>query len=257
MQGIDLNGDIAYVVSSLRFFEKNESHVDRVCSHDILLLLYEGVLRFEEDGEEYELHPGEYFIQRRDSYQTGRRVSDSPKYLYIHFLGSWAEEEGDGVLRRSGSFDYASLLPLIYKIDRLAHGNYTYTERMGVFLEILSRLYRSTPDVDSAAGRILKYIDKNYLEINSLEDICNHFHYSKNHVINIFRQSQGMTPFEYINDLKIRRAMYLLEVTSKSIDDIAAESGFNHYSHFYRLFMRKNGVSPFEWRKKVRLDSRT
>ena len=65
-----------------------------------------------------------------------------------------------------------------------------------------------------------------------------------------------MTPFEYINDLKIRRAMYLLEVTSKSIDEIALESGFNHYSHFYRLFMRKNGASPFEWRKKVRLNTR-
>jgi transcriptional regulator GlxA family with amidase domain len=65
-----------------------------------------------------------------------------------------------------------------------------------------------------------------------------------------------MTPFEYINDLKIRRAMYLLEVTSKSIEEIAIESGFNHYSHFYRLFMRKNGISPFEWRKKVRLNAR-
>ena len=255
VKGIDLNGEMIYKVSSLRFFEKNESHITRICPHDVLLLVYEGVLRFTEDGEEYELHPGEYFIQRQNSYQTGERVSDSPKYLYIHFFGKWEEEGQDGVLSRSGNFDYAALLPLIYKLDRLAHGNYTYTERIGVFYEILSMLYRSTPDTDGTAGKILKYIDKNYLTISSLEDICEHFHYSKNHVINIFRQSQGLTPFEYINDLKIRRAMYLLEVTSKSIDEIAIESGFNHYSHFYRLFLRKNGISPFEWRKKIRLNT--
>ena len=256
MKGIDLNGEIAYKTSSLRFFEKNECHITRTCPHDVLLLVYEGVLRFSEDGEEYELHPGDYFIQRRSSNQTGEKPSDSPKYLYIHFIGEWTDSERDGVLARSGNFDCAAFMPLIYKIDRVAHENYTYTERMGALFEILSRLYRSVPDVDSAAVRILKYIDKNYLEISSLEDICDHFHYSKNHVINIFKQSQGMTPFEYINDLKIRRAMYLLEVTSKSIDEIALESGFNHYSHFYRLFMRKNGASPFEWRKKVRLNTR-
>ena len=74
----------------------------------------------------------------------------------------------------------------------------------------------------------------------------------RNHVINIFREAYGITPFEYLNDVKLRRAMYLLEVTSKSIDEIARESGFNHYSHFFRLFMRKNGISPYEWRHRVR-----
>lgn len=256
MIGIDLNGEITYKVASLRFFEKNECHVTRYCPHDVLLLVYEGVLRFYENGEEYELYPGDYFIQRQNSYQTAEKTSDSPKYLYVHFLGEWVEGDREGVLSRSGNFDCAELLPMIYKLDKLAHGNCTCTERTGVFFEILSMLYRSPPDIDSEAVRILKYIDKNYLEIDSLENICEHFYYSKNYIINIFKRSQGMTPFEYINDLKIRRAMYLLEVTSKSIDEIALESGFNHYSHFYRLFVRKNSVSPFEWRKTVRLNTR-
>ena len=89
MRGIDLNGEISYKTSSLRFFEKNECHVTRTCPHDVLLLVYEGILRFSEDGEEYELHPGDYFIQRFRSDQTGEKPSDSPKYLYIHFFGEW------------------------------------------------------------------------------------------------------------------------------------------------------------------------
>ena len=67
----------------------------------------------------------------------------------------------------------------------------------------------------------------------------------------MFKAEYGMTPFEYLNDIKIKRGMYLLGATSRSIDAIARECGFNNYSHFYRLFIRKNGVSPYEWRERI------
>jgi AraC-like DNA-binding protein len=253
VSGIDLDSDIVYKGSSLRFFEKNECHVTRVCPHDVLLLVYEGVLRFREESEEVVLYPGQYYIQKRDIYQSGDSPSDSPKYLYVHFVGEWTDGNRENVLSKSGSFDYPTFAPLIQKMDRLAHESASYIERTAVFFEILSLLRSSVENNDSAAALIRGFIEKHYLEEISLEDICRELHYSKNHVINIFRTKYGITPFEYINDVKIKRAMYLLEVTSKSIDEIAAESGFNHYSHFYRLFMRKNGISPFEWRRRVRV----
>ena len=252
MVGIDLDSNIVYKNSSLRFFEKNECHVSRVCPHDVLLLVYEGILRFKEGNEEIELYPGQYYIQKRDIYQSGDSPSDSPKYLYVHFVGEWTDD-GENLLSKSGSFDYATFAPLIQKMDRLAHESASYIERTATFFEILSLLKSSVETGDSAAALIRRFIEKHYLEGISLEDICREFHYSKNHVINIFRTEYGITPFEYINDVRIRRAMYLLEVTSKSIDEIALESGFNHYSHFYRLFVRKNGISPYDWRRRVRI----
>ena len=59
MYGIDLNKEIKYLFSSLRFFASKEHHVDRFCKDDVLLLVYDGVLRFSEDGVMYEIHPGE------------------------------------------------------------------------------------------------------------------------------------------------------------------------------------------------------
>ena len=103
---------------------------------------------------------------------------------------------------------------------------------------------------ENLAHRIGAYIEENFLGITSLDDISKEFHYSKNHIINIFKREYGITPFEYINNVKIKRAMYLLEVTSRAIDDISVECGFNHYSHFYRLFLRNTGMSPYQWRKK-------
>ena len=52
MKGIDLNKQIIYLHSSLRFFDKKEHHINRFCEENVLLLVYEGVLRFSEDGIE-------------------------------------------------------------------------------------------------------------------------------------------------------------------------------------------------------------
>ena len=251
MYGIDLQKQILYKSASLRFFDKNERHVTRFCSHDVLLLVYEGTLRFSEDGKQIEVRAGEYYIQKNNTYQAGELPSDAPKYLFVHFLAEW--EEGEKVLERKGIFDYAVLSPLIQELDRLSHASATYTECCALFFTILSKLYHSRPSTHTTAKTIFDYISKNYLYITSLDEICQALHYSKNHIINVFKSEYKATPFEYINELKITRAMYLLEVTSDSIDEIALSSGFNHYSHFYRLFLRKNGISPYEWRKQIKL----
>ena len=85
MYGIDLDKPILYKHSSLRFFAEHEWHIDRVCECDVLLLVFDGVLRFSEDGVMRELGAGEYYIQRRGGLQRGETESDMPRYLYIHF----------------------------------------------------------------------------------------------------------------------------------------------------------------------------
>ena len=45
-----------------------------------------------------------------------------------------------------------------------------------------------------------------------------------------------MTPITYMNDLRLRKAEYLMEVTSDPLESVAAQCGFQNYSHFYKLF---------------------
>ena len=141
MRGINLNKPIIYKYASLRFFEKNEYHINRVCNDDVLLLVYEGVLRFLENGKEYEVTAGHYHIQQHGSKQIGHLPSDSPKYLYVHFWGEWADN-GD-TLNYCGEFDYILFKNLLEKMDRISHENHTQTEQVAVFFDILSILYRN------------------------------------------------------------------------------------------------------------------
>lgn len=252
MRSIDLNSPIKYEHASLRFFNENECHVERFCKSDVLLLVYEGVLRFSEDGVNYEIHPGNYHIQKKDTFQKGDIVSESPKYLYVHFKGEWKDNSDDGI-EYSGEFNYKKLKPLIEKMNDIAHSNASYIEKSAVFYKLLISLKNNEEKI-SIASRIGKYISDNINEKITLEMLSEEFHFSKNQIINIIKKEYNMTPFEYLNSIKLSMAENLLEVTSDSNEKIASECGFNNYSHFYRLFYRKNGISPSEWRVKKRIN---
>lgn len=252
MYGIDLNNPIAYENASLRFFMKNEHHVTRFCKYDVLLLVYEGVLRFSENGVEHEVHPGEYYIQKSDTFQKGNIASDAPKYLYVHFNAQWTDT--DTALPFQGEFNCDALKPDMEALNQMSHGDATYIEQTAKFYEILSALYKKkTPP--TLAAQIEKFLSQEYLNALSLEKLCRQFSFSKNHIINVFKEAYHVTPFEYINDLKLKRTEYLLEVTSENIESIAYASGFNNYSQFYRLFFRKHRMSPKEWRNIKRIQN--
>lgn len=248
MIGINMDKPIQYFHASFRFFSEGERHVSRYYGRDILLLVYEGVLRFSEDGVEREVGAGEYYIQRRGLYQRGEQLSDAPKYLYVYLNAEWTES--GALLPMCGTFDVKQLLPLMEKLDMLAHSPHCYAERAALMYAIITKLYR-TDRREGVAREIADYIAENFRSELSLEHLCEHFNFSKNHIINLFKRQYGTTPFGYLNDLRLSRAMYLLEVTSETIESIAYESGFGDYSHFYRMFCRKNGVSPHRWREKM------
>lgn len=251
MSGIDMNKPISFLYASLRYFSEGEKHTTRTCPEDVIVLVFDGILRFVEDDTEYEVHPGTYHIQRHGSRQCGVIPSDCPQYLYVHFLADWSDN-GRTTLPKRGTFDYQALKPLMDTIDTMSHGDFTICECSAKFCELLSALYRK-PTVPTTAGIIADHIAKSFMNGITLESLAEEFHFSKNHVINIFKKEYGITPFEYINSLRIKKAEWLLEVTSKTAESIAFECGYNNYSHFYKIFRSINGISPTEWRAKKRI----
>lgn len=249
MHGISMEHPILYKHASLRFFEKNERHVNRFCRDDVLLLVYEGTLRFSEDGESVEVGAGEYYIQRKNRTHEGDRVSDAPKYLYVHMDAVWCEE--GSLLPVRGRFDYAELAGLMGRLDAASHEGQPYTACEYLLLKLILSLKRREERKDTAGARIAAYIEAHLKDISSLADLCDEFHYSKNYIIRIFNREFGVSPVRYINDARIERAKYLLETTSESIGEILDACGYLDYAYFYKCFVRRCGVSPAKWRKQV------
>ena len=247
MTGIDLNKRIDFLHASLRYFSENEYHVTRICHEYVLLLVFDGILRFTEDGTQYEVHAGEYHIQKINSFQKGETASSAPKYLYVHFYAE--QTNSDTALPFKGRFDCERAMSHMTRLDRLSHTNGTHIEKTAVFYELLLLIKQKNQYPDTA-DKIADFIQNEFLNDISLDRLCHEFHFSKNHIINIFRNKYGVTPVKYINELKLNRAEYLLEVTSDAAEAVAHNCGFNDYSHFYKLFCVKNGISPIEWRNK-------
>lgn len=251
MQGIDLDKPIRYLGASLRFFKESEHHVSRYCEHDVLLLVYEGVLRFSENGFRREVSAGEYYIQRHGLYQSGEIASDKPKYLYIHFYtDAWCEK--GKILLKSGKFEYLSLKADIENMNLLSHTDAPYISKAGQFYNILSAL-SAKKTAPTVADEISDYIIKNCTERITLPLLCDKFHFSKNHIINIFKKVYGVTPITYVQLQRLQKAENLIEITSDTLESIAEACGFNNYSQFYKTFVHKNDISPEKWREIKRI----
>jgi AraC-like DNA-binding protein len=216
---------------------------------NVLLLVFDGVLRFSENGKQIEVKKGEYYIQKKNCYQGGEICSDSPKYLYVHFDGEWSN--GNNVLPFKGVFDIDVLYDYMKKLDLISHAKGPYLECLCLLLNVLI-LLKNKYEVPTIAKKIATYIEDNFKNINSLNDLCKKFNYSKNYLIRLFNKEFGVTPNKYINDVKIKRAIYLLETTSKSINEISIQCGYNDYPYFYKRFYLKVGVSPQVFRNNVR-----
>ena len=251
MFGIDLNSPITYFNASLRFFKKDEQHVTRLCNCDVLVLVFDGVLRFSENNVPVEVCANEYYIQRKDSYQSGEVTSDSPKYLYVHFNAVWCT--GESALPRRGHFQYDEICDLIKELDAASHDKHIFCEQQYLFLKLLMALRKNTLK-PSLAKSISEFIDQNIKSISSFSDVCERFHYSKNYIERVFKKEFDMSPVQYIHHAKIKYAMYLLETTSMPIGQISEECGYFDYPYFYKRFIKNLGCSPSEWRKKIHSD---
>lgn len=65
-----------------------------------------------------------------------------------------------------------------------------------------------------------------------------------------FRQATGMAPIDYVHILRLEEAKQMLEVTDLPVESVALEIGYEDASFFRRLFRRKVGLTPSEYRRR-------
>ena len=98
---------------------------------------------------------------------------------------------------------------------------------------------------------IKRYIKENYDKDISLNYLANNRYYlHPKYLSNIFKKSTGMTFSSYLTQIRMKKALYLLETTYMSISDVSAYSGYNNLSYFIKKFKSYYNITPKEVRKK-------
>lgn len=100
--------------------------------------------------------------------------------------------------------------------------------------------------------QIINYFESHYSERISLDQIAENMYLSPFYVSKIFKSETGETPIRHLIDIRLEKAMELLEGGwAGSIQEVAATVGYDDAYHFSKLFKKRYGIAPTQARKKV------
>ncbi|QKG83807.1 methylphosphotriester-DNA--protein-cysteine methyltransferase family protein [Kroppenstedtia pulmonis] len=97
--------------------------------------------------------------------------------------------------------------------------------------------------------QITEWIDQHYhekLTLTTLADMC---HGSPYHLQRTFKRIKGLTPMEYVHQVRVSQAAYHLRTSDQPIAEIGMAAGFPNSSYFITFFKKKTGYTPAKYRK--------
>ena len=183
--------------------------------------------------------------------------NDPISYLWAHFTGSYAErflsECGFGelpcLLHADANVKIVSGFEKLFDIYRaheplqqqkLACGLETIILRIATGL----RQDESSRDLTRSLGYIHMFYSKDIL----IPDLAKMESLSNSRYITVFKQRMGMPPSEYIIHLRLNVACDLLKNRDMSVKEVAARVGYDNPHFFSKLFKKKMGVSPGQYK---------
>lgn len=108
-------------------------------------------------------------------------------------------------------------------------------------------LPRPVPRYDEEVRRVCAFIEENHGEHICLDQLCRCAGLSRSTLLRAFTRSKGITPYRYLENIRVSRAKKLLE-QGVSPAEAALQSGFSDQSHFTNYFDRFLGLSPGAYR---------
>lgn len=169
--------------------------------------------------------------------------NDNLKYLIIENDSDWGK----------------CALDIIEKMYELSLEERGHLLIEALFLQLWDYIYKHTvipeaPQIKpnhhlSTLKDMISYIQQNFQEKISLEDISASGAVGKTMCTNLFNTYVNKTPIEFLRDYRIQQSIVLLKTTDYSVTEICYETGFSSASYYGECFRKVVGCSPLEYRQ--------
>jgi transcriptional regulator GlxA family with amidase domain len=113
-----------------------------------------------------------------------------------------------------------------------------------------ARLARSRQTEDAVIARCQSWIAVNYAGASPVAQMTRLSGLAERSFARRFSQATGMAPLEYVHTLRLEEAKQMLEATENPVEAIANEVGYEDAAFFSRLFRRKVGLTPMQYRRR-------
>lgn len=98
-------------------------------------------------------------------------------------------------------------------------------------------------------GEIIYYIEHNYSAPLKLETLASLFGYNSSYLGKLFTQKMNQSFNNYLDEVRIKHSVELLENTYLKVYEIATKVGYSNVNYFHYKFKKLKGISPVEFRK--------
>ena len=214
---------------------------------------------------------------------NGKTHTFGPGTCYVLFPGDQVVQYGDGDRPRGGIYcilDAPQLMPSLKEAgitsqspflppalfetvrswlekmlaDFGCHDGGTAIRQAGNIYGLLGDLLRSRPAPKTdAIAKAISLMEANYPETMTIESLAHMLGLDRTYFSSIFKEKTGVSPYQYLTQLRIQKARTLLTKTGISIAEIAEAVGMDA-RNFARAFKKETGKTPLAYRRKPSVD---
>lgn len=273
----ELNPTFLFTWTGTRESGKDEEYH----SHDIVEMAFvmSGTGRYRADGEVFSIREGDLLIFNPGVKHQALYCPDAEVHATEFFVGfSDVQFQGipmntmplpDGALRLHTTGELRRKLYRIITLmqeEKAVYRQGRYFMMKAYLMQMILLVIREQCEpVELSKGRafesaskkyvveqIISYFEDHYSEKISLDQIAENMYLSPFYISKIFKSETGDTPIRRLIDIRLEKAMELLEDGWQgSIQEVAAKVGYDDAYHFSKLFKKRYGISLSQARKKV------
>ncbi len=225
-----------------------------------LLYLFKGNLILTLNGKTRPISEGTLVLIPPDMpYAYASRDSKEMSYYWVHFTGSHALSKLNGyqltppLIRKNPKMDFTVEKLLLRMMDiYLKNESFRDAELAFRMDELLLQIAKCETVSDHSYEKIkhsIRYINANYTADIKIPELAKMELLSVSYYKALFKNTMGISPGQYIIQLRIDAACDLLSTSEYSIAQIASMLGFKDCYFFSRLFKKRMNQSPLKYRK--------
>lgn len=245
------------------FYYKFDSFTERRNFHSFLILYtYSGQGMLTYKNKTYTLSEGDGFFINCMDYHFYKVTDTHWDTGVLHLGGPLLPALHEQYLQTnnvifhestSGKYQhYLERLLYIYSYPHL-HRDWQASTCIDIMLNYLLLLNAETNekknDKPQSIRYLLKYMESNYSQHLSLDFLASFTNMDKYYLSKEFKKYTGFSPNDYLISLRINQAKNLLKTTSFPAVQIAHEVGIHDMNNFTKLFKKKTGMTPIQYRK--------
>lgn len=224
----------------------------------LIHIIKSGYGTFEIDGKKYFLGPNDWFYMPPNALASYCSDSENPwEYYYFAFNGSYSPELIQSTILKNNTYTgkIENCEPIINIIQTAAEdimaNEYPHLygcEQLFKLLPYFMIPKTNDTNISKYIEEAENYIKAHYHENININKIAQHLNIDRSYFYRIFKNHFGISPMEYLINIRFQQARKLLSETNLSTNNIAKIVGYENYSPFYLMFQKKMGMPPQEFR---------